>query len=73
MERQGADICIKGDTNHFFLSFVNTIPDENEEKIIRCSVNRGKPFGGDIWSREKIQKYELEATVRNRGRQLKGT
>ena len=56
-----------------YLSFVNDFADKIEEEMIRYSVNRGKPFGGNPWSNEKIQKYGLEATVRNRGRQIKGT
>lgn len=56
-----------------YLSLVNTPINENVLKIIRYSVNRGKPFGSDTWSSAMIDKYGLSATIRKRGRQIKGT
>jgi putative transposase len=56
-----------------YISFVNTPINENEMEEIRYSVNRGKPFGSDSWSNIMISKYGLMATVRKRGRQIKGT
>jgi len=56
-----------------YLSFVNTPMKETEIETIRYSVNRGKPFGYDSWSDVMISKYKLMATVRKRGRQIKGT
>jgi putative transposase len=56
-----------------YLDFVNTSMNKKEEDAIRYSVNRGKPFGGDTWSINTIKEYGLEATIRNRGRQIKGT
>ena len=56
-----------------YLAFVNIAMNKNEEDAMRYSVNRGKPFGSDLWSLEMIKEYGLESTVRNRGRQIKGT
>lgn len=56
-----------------YLAFVNEPMNENEEEIIRYSVNRSKPFGSDTWSSRMIDKFGLKATIRKRGRQIKGT
>ena len=56
-----------------YISFVNE-PQTNEEIAkIRYSVNRGKPFGGPEWTDKIIKALGLESTIRNRGRQFKGT
>jgi len=46
---------------------------EDEINKIRYSVNRSKPFGADTWNDKIINKYGLKTTIRNRGRQIKGT
>lgn len=56
-----------------YLSFVNLPINEKEEEAIRYCVNRGKPFGNDEWSDRMIKRYQLESTLRKRGRQIKGT
>jgi len=56
-----------------YLYFVNTSISEKEEEAIRYCINRGKPFGATNWSDVMINKYKLQGTVRNRGRQIKGT
>ncbi len=56
-----------------YLSFVNTPMNESEVLDVRYSVNHGKPFGSEAWSGVMIEKYGLLATVRKRGRQIKGT
>jgi putative transposase len=56
-----------------YVSFVNTPQTNEEEESIRCSVNRGKPFGTPEWTNEIIKKHGLLATIRKRGRQNKGT
>jgi putative transposase len=56
-----------------YLSFINTPMNEDEINSIRYSVNRGKPYGSEDWSDKMIDKYKLLSTVRNRGRQIKGT
>lgn len=61
------------ETPRDYLAFVNTPMSEDEEGLIQYSINRGKPFGADVWSDTMIEKYGLGATVRKRGRQIKGT
>ena len=56
-----------------YLAFVNQSINEDEENSIRYSMNRGKPYGSDLWSDVMISKYKLESTIRKRGRQIKGT
>ena len=56
-----------------YLDFVNEPMSEREEEAIRHSVDRSKPYGSETWSNTMIDKYGLEATVRKRGRQIKGT
>lgn len=56
-----------------YLAFVNIPMNKEEEDTIRYSVNRGKPFGSDRWTDKMIEKFQLKATVRKRGRQIKGT
>jgi putative transposase len=56
-----------------YLVFVNTPMAKEEEEAIRYSVNRGKPFGSSEWTGEIVERFKLEATIRNRGRQIKGT
>ena len=56
-----------------YLTFVNTPMNKEEEGAIRYSVNRGKPFGSARWTDETIEKFQLKATTRKRGRQIKGT
>lgn len=55
------------------LAFVNMPMSEEEEDTIRYSVNRCKPFGSDRWTSKMIERFQLKATVRKRGRQIKGT
>jgi putative transposase len=52
-----------------YLSWVNE-QDENIETI-RNSVNKGKPFGGDEWTLNTIEKFKLESTVNGKGRPKK--
>jgi len=42
-------------------------------KTIRNSVNRGKPFGSDVWTDRILKKFNLEITERKRGRPRKGS
>lgn len=61
------------ETPQNYLAFVNTPMNESEIGEIRYSVNRSKPFGSDTWSNTMIDKFGLKATIRKRGRQIKGT
>lgn len=56
-----------------YLEFVNTPLTEEEENNVKYSIIRGKPFGSSVWSGRMIDSYKLGATVRGRGRPIKGT
>ena len=56
-----------------YVSFVNTPLNNNEEKSIKYSISKSKPFGTDKWTNRVIKKYKLEATLRNVGRPKNGT
>lgn len=56
-----------------YLAFVNAPMNKEEEQTIRYSVNRGKPFGSNRWTDKMIERFQLKATIRKRGRQIKGT
>jgi putative transposase len=45
---------------------------EAEREAIRCSVARGRPYGGDAWSKKVTKQLGLEHTIRPRGRPRKG-
>ncbi|MCA9355642.1 transposase [Candidatus Kaiserbacteria bacterium] len=53
--------------------FIHTPLTAGELEVARYSVNKGKPFGGEQWSGDMIDKYDLDATTRGRGRPKKGT
>lgn len=51
-----------------------TADEKSEEiKIIRNSVNRGKPYGSDNWTNKILKKFDLEITERKRGGPKKGS
>lgn len=54
-----------------YLAFVNTPQTEDEEKNIRLSVVKNKPYGNDNWSNKIIKEFGLEATLRSKGRPRK--
>jgi len=56
-----------------YKSFVQEPLTAGELEAARYSVNKGKPFGNDLWSDAMIDKYKLSGTVRERGRPKKGT
>ncbi|MCX6717851.1 MAG: transposase [Candidatus Taylorbacteria bacterium] len=56
-----------------YLSFVNQELNDEEELAVHYSVLHGKPFGSGKWIDDMITKYNLGATVREKGRPKKGT
>ncbi len=50
---------------------VNTPVSEKETKQIRRSIDRGQPFGDAGWIETTARKYNLESTLRKRGRPRK--
>ncbi len=47
---------------------VNALQTEGELAALRRSVQRGSPFGTDVWSDRTIRRLGLESTVRPQGR-----
>jgi len=56
-----------------YVTLLNEPQNESELTALRCAVNRGNPFGSDVWMRNVIKKFKLETTVRPRGRPKKGS
>ncbi len=54
-----------------WVSRVNRAESEKEVVAIRRSVQRGQPYGSELWSERIIQTLGLESTVRPRGRPRK--
>jgi len=52
-------------------TLVNTLPDDDHLKVVRQSVNKGTPFGSNLWTDELIKKYNLRSTTRDPGRPRK--
>ena len=42
-------------------------------KELHYSVNKGKPYGKDKWTDRMIERFKLNATLRNPGRPKKGS
>ena len=58
-------------SNYLFL--VNE-PQTNEElELLRCSVNKGKPYGAGDWMSDMVKKFNLKSTLKNPGRPKKGS
>ena len=52
--------------------FVNQALTPAEEEAVRKSLQRGVPYGSPDWTSEMIAQFELDSTVRKRGRPKKG-
>ena len=51
-----------------YLESVNTILGENVLSNIRLSLNKGAPYGEEVWVGNMVQKYNLGSTLRGPGR-----
>ncbi|MDO8552868.1 MAG: transposase [bacterium] len=49
-------------------AWINEPDKESDLANIRCSANRGAPYGGDTWVGNMISKHDLLSTVRKPGR-----
>ncbi|TSC69060.1 MAG: putative transposase [Parcubacteria group bacterium Gr01-1014_56] len=56
-----------------YSKLLNEPQSEAEVAAMRRSVTRGNPFGSDVWTGNVIKKYDLEITIRPRGRPRKGS
>jgi len=54
-------------------SFVNQALTPAEEEALRISIARGRPYGSPEWREEMVARFELDSTVRPRGRPIKGS
>jgi putative transposase len=58
-----------------YTTWVNTLQKDEEEKLkmIRYSIQKGRPFGNDSWVKTIATKLNILSTLRERGRPKKGT
>ncbi len=56
---------------HEYQMWVNTSEKEDELISIRKSVNKGVPYGRELWVDKMVTKFSLEATCRSAGRPRK--
>jgi putative transposase len=61
------------ETPNNYHEMLNAPQNEDELENVRVSIKRGSPYGAGQWKDEMIDKYDLESTVRQRGRPKKGT
>jgi putative transposase len=54
-----------------YLISVNDILKQETLDTLRTAVNKGSPFGKDVWVEKMIDRYDLGHTVRGRGRPRK--
>ena len=64
-----SDWPVKRSTN--WPDWVNEPQSEAELKALRCSVQRGQPFGSEEWVKLTAAKLDLASTLRPRGRPMK--
>lgn len=53
---------------HGYKQWINTNENEEALAVIRTSVNKGVPFGGEKWTEQMVIKFHLESTQKNPGR-----
>ncbi len=51
-----------------YMESVNTILQIDNLKRIRYSVSKGAPYGGDAWTDDMVERYDLGGTLRGAGR-----
>lgn len=56
-----------------YLTWVNEAQPQEEVEGIRLSVRRGRPYGGERWTKAIAERLGLVSTFRNRGRPIKGS
>ena len=54
-----------------WVDWVNEPQTDNEVETLRCSVQRGRPYGSASWVRRTAEKLGLDSTLRPRGRPSK--
>lgn len=56
-----------------YIDLVNINQTEKELDFLRCSVNKGKPYGSESWVNRMIKTFNLKSTLREPGRPKKGS
>jgi len=56
-----------------YMIWLNQPQSKAEENAIEKSIQRGNPYGDKNWAGDIIKKFNLEATVKPRGRPIKGS
>ena len=56
-----------------YVKLINELQANTELESLRYSVNKGKPYGKESWINKIIDKFNLNLTLRERGRPKKGT
>lgn len=56
-----------------YLEWLNEKESEDILARIRKSVNRGQPFGSELWRNKTVKQFGLQSTIRSRGGQKKGS
>jgi putative transposase len=51
-----------------WVAFVNEPHTAEELAALRQSANRGAPFGSDAWQARTVEEFDLQSTLRPRGR-----
>ena len=51
-----------------YLTYLTTPESDDELEALRCSVNKGRPFGDDDWMLDMVEKHDLYSTTRSGGR-----
>ena len=53
---------------HNYISFLNEPQTPADLESIRVAIRRGNPHGSELWVQDTIKKFNLETTIRPRGR-----
>lgn len=56
-----------------YSALLNQPQSEKEVEALRRRITRGNPYGSDAWGERMIGRFQLETTVRERGRPRKGS
>ena len=54
-----------------YIKWINELDTVRDIERLRTSVQRGAPFGNDLWVDHMVKKHELESTIRPPGRPRK--
>lgn len=50
-----------------YIKWVNEPQPKEEVEVIRYAIQRGRPYGGEVWVSRMVEKLGLETTMRQRG------